>query len=303
MVFARVVPAIMKVGEWLREPLVHFLGAGALLFTAAAWLAPDTGSDRTIRVTRQSVIDHLQSRAQLYDNDSFERLLAGMSVEERAALVRDAAAEEALYREGSALDLAGADPLVRRRVVQQMRQLLLEERAGEVAVSDAEVEQYYRTNTADYGLSERLRFAHVFFSKEVRSGSARAAAEAAVMQLNSGKIPFQQAGEHGDRFLYQTHYADADARILASQFGNGFAKGALELQASSRWQGPLESDHGWHVLGVSEHAPAELPPLGEIRARVREDALAAKRVEAANEAVDGLLAQYDVRVEDSLEQP
>jgi parvulin-like peptidyl-prolyl isomerase len=293
----------MKAGEWLREPLVHFLGAGALLFAGASWLAPDTGSDRTIRVTRQSVIDHLQSRAQIYDNDSFERLLAGMSVEERAALVRDAAAEEALYREGSALDLAGADPLVRRRVVQQMRQLLLEERAGEVAVSDAEVEQFYRENANDYGLPERLRFAHAFFSKEARGGSARRAAKEAIERLNSANVPFQQAGEHGDRFLYQTHYADADARILAAQFGDEFAKGALELQASSRWQGPVESDHGWHVLGVSEHAPAELPPLGEIRARVREDALAAKRVEAANSAVDELLAEYDVRVENSLEQP
>lgn len=293
----------MKAKEWLREPLVHFLGAGALLFAAASWLAPDTGSDRTITVSRQSVIDHLQARAQLYDNESFERLLAGMSAEERAALVRDAAAEEALYREGGALDLAGADPLVRRRVVQQMRQLLLEERAGEVAVSDAEVERYFRNNAADYGLPERLRFSHVFFSKEARGGSARTAAGEAVAQLNSGQIPFEQAGEYGDRFLYQIHYADADARVLSSQFGDGFAQAALKLRASSRWQGPVESDHGWHVLGVSEHAPAELPPLADIRARVSEDALAAKRVEAASEAVDELLAQYDVRVEASLERP
>ena len=149
----------------LPAPPVEHLGAGGDLDQLLAQIDGRTvelaGSERTIDVTRQAVIDHLQSRAQLYDAESFERLLAGMSAEERAALVRDAAAEEALYREGSALGLAGADPLVRRRVVQQMRQLLLEERAGEVTVSDAEVEQYYRDNASDYGLPERLRFSHV----------------------------------------------------------------------------------------------------------------------------------------------
>lgn len=293
----------MTAKTWLREPLVHFLGAGAALFVITSWLAPDTGSDRTINVTREAVIDHLQSRAQLYDNESFERLLAGMSAEEREALVRDAAAEEALYREGSALDLAGADPLVRRRVVQQMRQLLLEERAGEVTVSDAEVAQYYRENASDYGLPERLRFSHVFFTSARRGGSACGAVREALVRLNRDRVPFEQAGAHGDRFLYQTHYADADTRVLASQFGTGFAQAALALDASPRWQGPVESDHGCHLLGISEHSASELPPLADIRARVREDALAAKRVEAASAAVDELLAQYDLRVEDSLGAP
>ena len=58
----------MTAKAWLREPLVHFLGAGAALFAITSWLAPDTGSDRKINVTREAVIDHLQSRAQLKEN-------------------------------------------------------------------------------------------------------------------------------------------------------------------------------------------------------------------------------------------
>lgn len=287
----------MNLRAWLKEPLVHFLAAGALLFIGASALAP-SGANRTIVIDEARLIEHLQARAQLYDPQGFEELLTHMSDKDRAKLVREAAVEEALYREGSALNLADADPLVRRRVVQQMRQLLLQERAADITVSDEEIAAQYRENPSDYGLPERISFSHVFFSAAEHGAAAEHMARAALSELKGE--PFQRANRHGDRFLYQSHYVDAAEEEITSQFGEDFAKALFALDQSPGWQGPIQSEHGWHLVGISRKLPAEVPPLADIRSRVREDALMAKRENLLDDALDALLSDYDIEVADGI---
>src|SRR6187549_372102 len=128
LVLAGVVSPV-SLRTWLAEPLVHFLLAGLALFAAVSWWQGPLDAGRTIRLSREDLIVFLQGRAQVYDRESFAALLKAMPARQRRALVHDAALYEALYREGIALDLAEADPLIRQRIVQQMRQLIAEEAA------------------------------------------------------------------------------------------------------------------------------------------------------------------------------
>ena len=114
----------LSMRKWLREPLVHFLAAGLVLFVAVSWWEGPLDEGRTIRLSRDDLLVFLQGRAQVYDKESFAALLQAMAARERKALVHDAALQEALYREGEALNLAQADPLIRQRIVQQMRVLV-----------------------------------------------------------------------------------------------------------------------------------------------------------------------------------
>lgn len=286
----------MSPRTWLAEPLVHFLLAGLALFVAVSWWQGPLDEGRTIRLSREDLIVFLQGRAQVYDRESFAALLEAMPAKERQALVHDAALYEALYREGSALDLAEADPLIRQRIVQQMRQLVAEEAASDVALDAGEVDAFYRAHVDDYRLPPLASFTHVFFA-DAPGAEARARAELALLARD--RVPYERAGEHGERFLYQLNYAEADRALVASHFGEGFARQVFEARPGT-WQGPLRSEHGWHLVLLRGLSPAGLPPLAEIEPRVREDALADRRLQLANAALDKLLARYELVVEPGL---
>jgi peptidyl-prolyl cis-trans isomerase C len=99
-----------------------------------------------------------------------------------------------------------------------------------------------------------------------------------------------------DRFLYRSNYARAGAEELAGQFGIGFVDAITDLMPGSSWQGPVKSDHGWHLVLLRSKEEAHVPPLASIESRVREDALAAKRAKAVDASVDKFLERYQVSV-------
>ena len=274
--------------EWLREPLIHFLAAGAVLYLGASALGSSPEEGRTIVIGEDALVTSLQQRTGTSDAEAVREALRLMPQDERAELARDAAEQEALWREGRALGLDTVDGVVRLRVIQQMRLLLAEEATAGMAVSQAEIADYYAANRSAYAEPAAASFSHLFFAGP--AGEPRA--EAALDRLRDGTAGPEQLG---DRFLYQATYADAGARELAGQFGIGFVEGLMRRAPGESWQGPLQSDHGWHLVLLRGRELAQVPALADIEARVREDALAAKRSAAVEAAVGKLLERYDVR--------
>ena len=300
MVLTRLVPPVSP-RAWLREPLVHFLLAGFAMFVAVSLWNGAAGDERTIRISRDDLLNQMQGQAQVYDEETFSALLEAMPEAERQALVRETALQEALYREGEAIGLAKVDPLIRTRIVQQARLLLMEEAAADVSLSEAEIDAYYADHRADYRMPEQASFTHVFFSGQRGDAQARQAAEAELARLRAGPVPFERAGEHGERFLYQLNYADADRVLVSSHFGEEFAGGLFEA-ATGRWAGPLRSGHGWHLVLVRERENARLLTPGQLGDRLRQDALAAKRTRLGGSALDALLERYDIVTDPDLAQ-
>ncbi len=277
------------------EPLTHFLLAGAALFVIVSLSQGLVESDRTITVTENDLLVYLQGRAQLYDEDTFAELVDSMSADELQSLVREVASQEALYRERLGISLPDVDPLVRLRTVQQMRLLLMEEAAAGISVDDREIERHFDEHPDDYRVPPRISFTHVFVNARDDSDHSAEAARELLDELRVNDVPATRSGRHGDRFLYQLNYADVSDRLLRSHFGDTFAA-ELFGQAPGARGGSLASDHGWHLVLVIRRAGSRLPELGEITERVRDDALAAKREEAAREALETLLDEYEVVV-------
>lgn len=277
----------MKAPGWLREPLFHFLLAGAALYFGASWLAPAPDSGRTIVIDEDRLVTALQQRSGVTDERAVRAGLAAMPATERAKLVHEAAAEEALWREGRALGLDQVDGVVRMRVLQQMRLILAGEATRGMTVSDAEVATFYAANRDSYGEPAAFTFSHLFYADPEGEAHARTA----LARLRAGR---QRADETGDRFLYQSNYTSAGAQEIAAQFGIGFVEAITDWTPGAAWQGPVKSDHGWHLVLLREKEAAQVPPLAAIEARVREDALAAKRAKAVEASVDRLLERYHV---------
>jgi len=286
----------MTIRHWRREPLVHFLVAGGALFVLASMWGAEAEAGQRLRIDRDDLLVFMQGRAQVYDEQTFGALLDEMPRVERQKLIRDAALQEALYREGQALALAEADPLIRQRIVQQMRLMLMEEAAADLSVTPAEVQTYYQGNRAQYAIPPSITFTHVFFAGE----GARPAAQVARERLRADAVPLARASEFGERFLYQLNYSEASQPLVASHFGEGFARSVFDLEPG-RWQGPFRSEHGWHLVLPVAVQTAREPTFDDIAEQVSADALAEKRQRAADGALDQLLARYELDLGDGID--
>lgn len=130
----------MDLRRLLREPLLHFLLLGGLLFAVYAWIGERDTPNATI-VVDQGRVAALSAQ--------FERLWhRAPTSTELQGLIDAWVREEILYREGLAAGVDRNDDIVRRRVVQKMR--FLAETAVARVPTEAELEAWWRAHPQDY---------------------------------------------------------------------------------------------------------------------------------------------------------
>jgi len=98
--------------RWLRDPLLHFLAIGALLFAAYSWLGSGSGTAAGDVVVGAAEIEALAAGWQ-------RKWRRPPTTAELERLVEEEVRRELLYREALALGLDRDDDVVRRRLIQE----------------------------------------------------------------------------------------------------------------------------------------------------------------------------------------
>jgi PPIC-type PPIASE domain len=271
----------------LREPLVHFLLLGAVLFGVFA-LVGDRGSTRPGHiVVTPGHIEHLTV--------SFRRTWQRPpTAPELAGLIEDYIREEVLYREAVAMGLDRDDTIIRRRLRQKL-EFLTEEAAETAAPSDAELQAFLQQHGDAFRVEPRLAFRHVYLSRKRRGDTIDAAARELLVQLTTGAAATDTAAL-GDPFLLPHAFVLLSRNEIARLFGDAFATQLQHLELG-RWAGPLESAYGLHLVFVHERTDGRLPILDEVRQAVQREWLTARRKEANEQFYQHLRARYTVVVE------
>jgi hypothetical protein len=273
----------------LREPLVQFLVAGALLFAAYQALSPSVrqgvGTDaHTIELTdadlRQLSVGWLaQGRP-------------APTPDEMQALVEARVREEVLYREALALGLDRDDTIVKRRLAQKM-DFLAEDLSELRQPTTADLAAFLEQHPERFSEPPRVSFRHLYFSPDRRSARAREVAERARTAL-IGKGA--DGGDSlGDRFMFQDYYAERAPEQLAKDFGPAFANSLFALAPGS-WQGPIESGFGWHLVFVESLSAARAPALEEIEPEVEKAWVEAERRKVREQLYAEMRSRYQVIV-------
>ncbi|MEM9063785.1 MAG: peptidyl-prolyl cis-trans isomerase, partial [Pseudomonadota bacterium] len=127
---------MLPLKSFLREPLVHFLAIGALIFLAFSVLddEPETAALQEIVVTR-ATSDQLAANFEV----TWRR---APTDQEKALLVDEFIREEVLVREAKALSLDRNDAVIRNRLRQKMA-FLTDSVAGAMQPTEQELADYF----------------------------------------------------------------------------------------------------------------------------------------------------------------
>jgi len=276
----------ISIKRLLREPLLHFMVLGAVLFVGYAYLKPDTKAESSYEIAL--TLEELAQLQMLYE----AQWRRSPTPEEFSAMVENKVRQEVLYREALAMGLDKNDEIVKRRMAQKM-QFIAEDLAAAQEPGTEELRDWYAENSDKFSMPKRLSFRHLYFSPDSRGAQAYDDAVSSLAKLDDQPVDSQLADTLADRFMYQDYYADQTSISLAKEFGPQFAVAVAELTPGS-WQGPIESGFGWHLVHVDSLVPGRVPAFEEIERDVKTAWLGVQKEIAWRKAYKEMRAKYAV---------
>ena len=273
--------------RWSREPLLHFLLIGLLLFVVYDRPHP---SQETKSESNRIVLtpEDFQQLAVTW----LAQGRAPPSPAEMQSLVELKVREEVLYREALALGLDKDDTIVKRRLAQKM-EFLAEGASIDSNPSPDTLRAWFRVNAQRFSLPPRVSFRHLYFSPDRRGEHAREAAANAMVQLSGKPGDWKDAEAVGDPFMDRDYYGDRSAEDMAKLFGSNFAREVVGLK-TGQWQGPVESGYGWHLVFIDTSVAARMPAFEEIEPEIRAEWIEDQRAEAKRKTYEAMRARYEV---------
>jgi hypothetical protein len=271
----------------LREPLLHFLLLGAVLFGVFA-LVGDRGSERASHiVVTPGHLEHLMV--------SFTRTWQRPpTAQELAGLIDDYIREEVLYREAVALGLDRDDTLIRRRLRQKL-EFVAEDVAARAEPNDDDLRAYLQAHPEAFAVEPRVTFRQVYLDPLRRGAHLARDVDHLLAELRHRGHTADPA-ELGDAFLLAHRFDNVSATEVRTIFGDTFAAG-LSALTPGQWQGPVPSGYGVHLVYVSERTAGRVPELAEVREAVRREWANAQRLDARETFYQTLLRRYTVTIE------
>ncbi len=273
----------------LREPLLHFLIIGVLLFGFYE-LASDDEHAAFTNTINISASDIEQLREQW-------RLQNGGAADEETLdeLIKSRIQEEVLFREARRLGLDENDSIIRRRMIQKMR-FLSANMAQLETPDDAALMEYFEQNKARYRVPEKRSFRHIYFNNE-RHGEALQARVKAVLQELTAAQNAQSIAQYGDNFILPSSYTDRQEQRVAQLFGADFAAALFALDPNT-WSGPLQSAYGSHLVRIDNISASYLPAFSNIKEKLLADLMNRQLGELKEKSYQAMRERYEVNIED-----
>lgn len=276
----------MNIGERLKslrkEPLVHFLVAGLLVFLVASWRGGSVDpADRTITIDAPRVTWLAGQFEQTWQRPP--------GPAELDALIRDYVMEEVYYREAIRLGLDQDDPVIRRRLRSKM-EFLAASQVESMVPDEATLQKWLDDQPARYAGKARFSFDQVWIGSATDDGTA-ADAPKLLARLKQG----ESAASVGKAISLPASLDKADKADIARQFGDDFAE-ALAKGQPSDWFGPVPSGYGLHLVRIRAADVEARPKLADVRQQVENDWRAQTLTERQARAYQVLLDGYTVKI-------
>ena len=271
----------------IREPFLHFLLLGVLIFTAHRFLSQriDDGPQRIV-ITQGQITSIIIGFSRTWQRPPTREQMEG--------LIRDRVREEVYYREALAMGLDRDDAIIRRRL-QQKLEFVTDDVAAPAEPTDAELAEYLKTHADVFRIDRRFTFSQVYLDPSKHGNNLVQDATQLMTQLRrQGRDA--DLSSVGDPFLLERWIEAAPTTEIGKQFGEKFAAKLGDVPVG-QWYGPVESGYGMHLVFVEERIEGRLPELAEVRDAVRREWTNARRLESNEKFFQSLLKHYTVTIE------
>lgn len=270
-----------------REPLLHFLILGGLLF--AVWSIRNPESIPTEPVRPKIVIS--ESRIDSLIDIFTKTRQRPPSQEELRGLIDDYLQEEIFYREALALKFDEDDSIVRRRLRQKM-ELFIEDITSAAQPSEEQLAAFLEANADQFRVDRKVALRQIYLKPEKHAETLDQEITELMSKLDENSDP----EEYGDSFLLPAAFELTPLTQLTQMFGEEFGPKVFAFE-SGRWQGPVSSAYGEHLVFIDEKEQGRLPSLDEIRSQVELEWFARTRADGKREFFDKLRARYEIAIE------
>ena len=177
------------------------------------------------------------------------------------ALVRDDYIKrEVLKREALNWGLDKVDPIISSRLAQLGEQFLVNNLPNE-ELSEESLNSFYNENKHFYIDDAKVTFSHIFF---------RNSDEKIINDLTS-YVRTQNEEFFNNNLLnkisvfpYQKNYAQRSESFIRGHFGEKTTQEIFALEISSKWQGPIQSPYGFHVIKLTSVTEAKQKSFEEV---------------------------------------
>ena len=234
--------------HWFREPLLHFVILGGLLFGLDSWLVQKDDDPHRILVSAEVNREAIQT---------FEATRGRKpTADELAALQRIWLDNEVLYREGLALGVDKGDTAIRERVI--FKALSVVDSNVKLATPDEQtLRSWFEAHRNQYDEPARFDFEEAALS----TNATEAAVREFVTTLNNGTPGEAKAGLRV--------FKGRPRPNLLESFGPEFTQ-ALEAAPLGTWQA-LNTREGWRAVRLNAKIPAKPASFEALRGPVVHD--------------------------------
>ncbi len=275
--------------HWYKEPLLHFLVIGALIFVVFSV------------VNKEEIL--FDGKKIVVSAGDIERLSANWSKKrnrpptetELKGLIESYIKEEVYYREALALGLDQDDTILRRRLMQKM-EFLSNDLADLSNPDETSLNDYFLENQDKYELPARISFTHIYFSLDKHGNRIFDDAGKVLTEIRASSSPISRASSRGDSFMLQYDFTLETPFEIARLFGQGFAEQIFQTETDS-WQGPIESGYGLHLVQINEKVEARMPELAAAIDKVRTDYMFEQRQKTNKAIYERFKERYEIIVE------
>jgi len=272
--------------KWLKEPLLHFILLGGLVFYVYGQLAGKGAAADEIFISAGQQENLINTFSRTWQRPP--------TPEEFNGLLIDLVRQEIAYREGQNMGLDKNDIIIRRRMRQKL-ELLAEDIASLSPPTDQDLQTYLDENPEEYMIEPRFSLVQIYFSEDRRGRAAEQDARQTLTQLQNSEqeIDFDQ---FGDPLPLPAEMDDLRMGEIARMFGTVFTDELSEL-VPGRWDGPIMSGFGLHLVFVKDRVEGRLAKLEDVRDAVQRDWFATRRRDSVDGLYERLAENYTIEFE------
>lgn len=269
---ARAHAAMRRLPAWTREPLLHFVLLGALLFAADHLLVARADDPLTIVIGPEVEREARETFRAARGTDP--------TAEQLAALRQAWLDNEVLYREGMAMRVDQGDTMIRDRIVFKALNVV-ESNLKLPPVDDTVLRAWFESKRANYDEPARFDFQEAVLTGD----SSEAAVRAFAAELNRGAGGELKAGLRLFKSRPHTN--------IVQSYGADFAQ-ALEGLPPGEWRA-LRTREGWRAMRLESIAAGKPASFDALRGVVLQDWTDATMSAIRTAAVRQLAKKYRVR--------